>query len=100
MKEEMIGQLIKDLDVNYINTNKDILSRFIDNYMSIASDYSNRSKDDEKLIPYIYNAVKSAYLRRGNEELKSGNEGGISSNYLDIEEKLKKDVLAIRKGYF
>lgn len=100
MKEEMIEQLTKDLDVNYIKTDEDILSYLIDNYMSIASDYSNRSKDDEKLIPYVYTAVKSAYLRRGNEELISGNEGGISSNYLDIEEKLKKDVLAIRKGNF
>lgn len=100
MQEEIKNKLIEDLDVNFQEDDEDIISFFIDYYSSIASDYSNRSKEDKKLIPYIYTAIKSAYLKRGDEELISGNEGGISSNYLDIEEKLRRDVLAIRKGSF
>jgi len=52
---------------------------------------------DEKLIPYIVEAVVSAYLRRGDEGSSSSTEGSLSTTYVDIEQKLAKDVRAIRK---
>lgn len=96
IKRKMIERLGDDLSVNYRDEDDEILDGFIDDYISIASDNSNRKKDDEKLYPYVYSAVKSAYLRRGREDSTSSNEGGLSYNYVDIEEKLARDVRKIR----
>lgn len=96
MKEKMLERLKKDLSVNFKNGDDSILSDFIDDYISIASNNSNRKEDDEKLYPYVYKAVKSAYLLRGDEGSSSSNEGSLSTSYIDIEEKLAKDVRAIR----
>ena len=96
MKEKMLERLKKDLSVNFKNGDDSILSDFIDDYISIASNNSNRRKDDEKIYPYVYNAVKSAYLRRGDEGSSSATEGSLSTSYIDIEEKLAKDVRTIR----
>lgn len=97
MKNKMLERLKKDLSVNFKNGDDSILSDFIDDYISIASDNSNRSKDDEKIYPYVYEAVKEAYIRRGDEGSSSSNEGSLSSSYIDIVEKLKKDSISIRK---
>lgn len=96
IKIKMLERLKKDLSVNFKNGDDSVLSDFIDDYISIASNNSNRRKDDEKLYPYVYNAVKEAYLRRGDEGSSSSTEGSLSTSYIDIEEKLAKDVRAIR----
>lgn len=96
MKDKMLDRLKKDLSVNFKNGDDSVLSDFIDDYISIASNNSNRRKDDEKLYPYVYNAVKSAYLKRGDEGSSSSTEGSQSTSYIDIEEKLAKDVRAVR----
>lgn len=95
-KANMLERLKKDISVNFKVGDDSILSGFIDDYISIASNNSNRRKDDEKLYPYVYNAVKEAYLRRGDEGSSSATEGSLSTSYIDIEEKLAKDVRAIR----
>lgn len=96
----MVDALKKDLADNYHEENDDVIKELIKYYSIIASNTSNRKKDDELIEPYIYIAVKEAYLRRGDEGTASSNEGGLSSSYIDIEEKLKKDCLSIRKGAF
>ena len=65
--------------------------------MEIASNASNRELSDIKLVPYVNTAVVMAYLRRGKEASSSNSEGGLSDSFLDIEEKLKKDIKSIRK---
>ena len=95
-KTKMVTRLKSDLSVNFKDGDDSILSDFIDDYISIASDNSNRRKDDEKLYPYVYNAVKSAYLKRGDEGSSSATEGSLSTSYIDIEEKLAKDVRRVR----
>lgn len=95
-KTKMVTRLKSDLSVNFKDGDDSILSDFIDDYISIASNNSNRRKDDEKLYPYVYNAVKSAYLKRGDEGSSSATEGSLSTSYIDIEEKLAKDVRTIR----
>lgn len=95
-KTKMIERLKNDLSVNYKSEDDSVLSDFIDDYISIASNNSNRQEDDKKLYPYVYNAVKEAYLRRGDEGSSSSSEGSLSTSYIDIEEKLAKDVKAIR----
>jgi len=91
MKEKIIAYL----DVNYRGDDT-VIDKYIEDYSAIASHNSNRKSDDEKLIPYIIEAVVSAYLRRGDEGSSSSTEGSLSTNYIDIEQKLAKDVRAIR----
>ena len=93
---EIIELLQQDLASNYHDLDDEVISNMVDHYKMIASDASNRYKEDEKLIPYIYLAVKESYLRRGVEGTSSSNEGGLSYSYIDIEEKLRKDVRNIR----
>lgn len=95
-KNKMLERLKLDLSVNFKTGDDSVLSDFIDDYISIASNNSNRRKDDERLYPYVYKAVKSAYLLRGNEGSSSSTEGSLSTSYEDIEEKLAQKVRAIR----
>lgn len=95
-KTNMLERLKRDISVNFKDGDDSVLSDFIDDYISIASNNSNRRKDDDKLYPYVYNAVKSAYQRRGDEGSSSSTEGSLSTSYIDIEDKLAKDVRAIR----
>lgn len=97
---DIIDLLKADLADNYHSENDDVIEEMIKHYSKIASHASNRKENDEELIPYIVTAVKSAYLRRGDEGSSSSNEGGLSSSYIDIEEKLRKDCLTIRVGKF
>lgn len=92
----MLEEIKNRLGANYIDNTDDIIVDIIKDVTSIATDFSNRESTDEKLIPYIKKAVVSEYLQRGAEGLLSRNEGGISSSFNDIEEKLKKDLLQIR----
>lgn len=95
-KANMLERLKKDIGVNFKVGDDSVLSEFIDDYISIASNNSNRRKDDPKLYPYVYKAVLSAYQRRGDEGSASSTEGSLSSSYVDIEEKLARDVRSIR----
>lgn len=95
-KEEIIHQIVVQLNDNYIENTTGIIDEFIERYLAIASYETNRDKSDSKLIPYVKNAVVMAYLRLGKETSSSNNEGGMSDNFIDIEDKLKKDVRTIR----
>lgn len=98
--EKIIEMLTKDLANNYHEEDVEVITNLYTLYSGIASNTSNRKKDDELLIPYIYTAIKEAYLRRGDEGTSSTNEGGLSASYIDIEEKLRNDTRSIRKGAF
>ena len=94
--ENLLEKIKKDLSVNYNNDDDEILKEIISNFTTIAVNETNLKPNNVKLEPYIYNAVKSAYLRRGKEGSISNSEGGLSDNYVDIEEKLRKDLRSIR----
>lgn len=89
---ENIDKIIADLGANYKN-DKDVLEDILEQVTSIASDISNRPKEDEKLIPYIKKAVKAEYLARGAEGLTSRNEGSMSSSFEDIMDKLRNNII-------
>lgn len=93
----MKEKIIMDLSDNFKTGDEEIIEEYVKLYGTIASNISNRKVDDEKLYPYIYNAVKAAYIRRGGEGKASETVGSISESYEDIEDKLKKDVIAVRK---
>lgn len=100
MQDDTLYKSIKSaLGVNYNEKNEDSKQYIIDaieDYKLIASNESNCKKDDSLLIPYIKEAVISAYLRRGKEGNSSNSEGGISDTYIDIADKLRKDVKSVR----
>lgn len=98
--EEKIELIKKDLADNYHDQTDDVLIARYEHFLNIAADVSHRDKNDEKLIPYVHEAVIATYLRRGDEGKSSSSEGDMSSSYVDIEEKLRKDVLCIRRGNF
>lgn len=93
---EIIETLIEELSVNYRN-DRNVLEKIYNRMASIASDKSHREKNDTKLIPYIEKATIEAYLRRGKEGTAGYTEGSESETYIDIEEKLRKDVVSIRR---
>lgn len=94
-KEGMVEIIKKELGDNYRN-DIDTLNNLFDDYMQIATNTSGRKELDDKINPYVKTAVKSAYLRLGNEGSSSASEGSLSSSYVDIEDKLKKDASSVR----
>lgn len=92
----MLEQIKARLGANYIENTNDIIQDIIDDVTFIACDASNRKSTDEKLIPYIKKAVIAEYNARGSEGMLSRNEGGISSSFSDIEQKLRTDLLQVR----
>lgn len=96
----IIEVIKKDLADNYRSGDDEVIKEYIKLYTKIACSTSNRSEDDDSLVPYIYIAVKEAYLRRGDEGNISSSESGRSRSYIDIEEKLRKDCMSIRRGNF
>ena len=90
---ENIDKIIKDLGANFSSNDRYVLEEILEEVTSIASDISNRKKDDKKLFPYIKKAVKAEYLARGAEGLTSRNEGSISSSFEDIIDKLRNNII-------
>ena len=93
---EIIQSIINKLGLNYRN-DRDVLEDIYHEMAFIASDASHRKINDTKLIPYIKNATVEKYLRRGKEGTTGYSEGSESESYIDIEEKLRKDVIHIRR---
>ena len=91
-----INKIIADLGANY-KDDKEVLNEILEEVISIASDFSNRQKNEEKLFPYIKKAVKAIYLSRGAEGLISRGEGSISTSFEDIIEKFRNDI--IKSGF-
>ena len=92
MSKVNLNNIINDLGTNYKN-DEEVLSEILSEVSSIASNVSNRETTDEKLFPYIKKAVKAVYLNRGAEGVSSLSEGGISSSFEDIIEKLRNDII-------
>ena len=96
MLDSEVLSISLDLGSNY-HDDLDVLKKIQEHYLNIAADSSNRNVKDKKLLPYVYIATKEAYLRRGDEGTSSSSEGSLNYAYVDIEEKLRKDVKCIRR---
>lgn len=90
--DDNIEKIINDLGPNY-REDDDVLKEILEEVSSIASDISNRQKNDIKLFPYVKKATKAIYLSRGAEGLISRNEGSISTSFEDIIDKLRNDII-------
>ncbi len=87
----MLEEIKRQLGINYRNDDLTIID-LLKSYTSVALNISNRVTE-KGLEPYIIKAVLEHYMRMGNEGLSSSNEAGISYSYIDIEEKLRKDII-------
>ena len=96
----IINQIIAELGTNYNTSDLSVLETIYGNIVTIATTTANTDLTDE-LIPYIKTATKAEYLARGSEGLKSRGEGSISNTFLDIEEKLRADIVrgGLRRCY-
>lgn len=90
--DDNIEKIINDLGPNY-RGDDDVIEEILEEVSSIASDISNRQKEDTRLFPYIKRATKAIYLCRGAEGMQSTNESGVSSSFEDIIEKLRNDII-------
>lgn len=89
----MLNEIKTDLGANFKTGEDTILQKYIDDLTIVALQVSNRLSGDNTLNHYIKEAVKSAYLRRGDEGTTGSSEGSLSSSYKDIEEKLRQDII-------
>lgn len=90
--DNSIDKIVADLGANY-KEDEEVLTDILEEVSSIASNISNRQKEDIKLFPYIKKATKAIYLSRGAEGLTSRTEGSISTSFEDIIEKLRNDII-------
>lgn len=90
--EDKIYKIIKDLSSNY-REDKEVLQDIFEEVSSIASDISNRKKEDENLYPYIKKATKAIYLNRGAEGITSSSESGVTNSFDDIIEELRNNII-------
>ena len=90
--DNSIDKIVADVGAKY-KEDEEVLMDILEEVSSIASDISNRQKNDEKLFPYIKKATKAIYLSRGAEGLTSRNEGSISTSFEDIIDKLRNDII-------
>lgn len=89
----MLDQIKSQLG-NDFNGDDTVINNFIDDYTIIALDSTNRKTGDEKINPYVKGAVIQACRRMGDEGNKSSSEGSLNYSYIDIEEKLRSDLIA------
>lgn len=84
-----------ELGANYINnTEKIIINLYEETYLNALNISNLKSLDKEKkLYPYVKEAVKAKYNRLGAEGFSSSSEGSESYNFIDIEEKLRNDII-------
>lgn len=91
-KREDIDKIIDDLGANYRETDREVLEEILEEVNSIAFDISH-NKNKEQLFPYVKRAVKAEYIQRGSEGLLSRTEGSISSQFENIVEKLRNNII-------
>lgn len=99
-KAELLEQITRDLAQNYRASDATILSDILDDVIEDALYISNRTNTSNNLKllrSNIKKAVKSIYLLRGVEEVKSDTQSGLSNTYDDVMETMLKDIIRQNK---
>ncbi len=95
-KHELLDSVKARLGPNYIANTDDVIVDILNDVEKEAYDFSHLKTKKERLHPYIKEATISEYNQRGYEGMLSRNEGGISSSFRDILEKMRKDIVRAR----
>ena len=101
METTIKDEIIAELGANYNESDSGVIDTILVDITTIASQVTNLEATDERLNPYIKKAVKSEYLCRGAEGLKSRSEGSISASYNEITDTLRADLVkgGLRRCY-
>lgn len=97
---DLFVEIENDLSENYDKTDikeREILRKIVNRVLKIASNFTNRKKDDPKLEPYVVDCIKAIYIKRGDEDKDAMSEGGESYTYKNAVKEMKKDLVSIRK---
>lgn len=95
MLNEIQEQVIADLAENFKSGEEQVITDIIADLMMVAFSTSNRKESNgDRLKPYIVEATKSEYLSRGSEGLSSLSEGGKSSNFINIKERMRSNIIS------
>ena len=96
----MLEKIKARLGSNYQTGDDSVIEDLIEDMTIVALSTTNRKTGDQKVDPYVKEAVIKAYLRRGDEGSKGSNEGSLGTSYEDIKvmrNDLIKDGLRLRK---
>lgn len=106
-KQNLLSSIVADLGANYNEENSSLLGALLDDVINDALIVSNRKylATDEAaleaqldiLSSNIRKAVKSVYLLRGAEDVKSQSQSGLSSTYENALETMTYDIIRSNK---
>ena len=106
-KAELLSSIIADLGANYHETDNVLIEALFDEAVNDALLVSNRiqyagtadgmSAQLGVLAPNIRKCVKSMYLLRGAEDVKSQSTSGLSSTYENAIETMNHDIIRTNK---
>ena len=107
-REELLQQIIADLGDNYRETDDGILANILEDVIEDALLMSNRDVKAEAsdeamalqlkiLSSNIKKAVKTIYLQRGVEDVKSNSESGLSNTYEVAMDRMLADIIRQNK---
>lgn len=105
MRNSILNEIKEDLSDNYRNDDN-VLSAILDDVITDALMISNRGHkldvDNQLSIlkSNIKKAVKTIYLQRGTEDVKSNGQNGLSNAYVSAVEEMGKDILRQNKRLF
>lgn len=103
-KADLLNSIVADLGANYRNDNE-VLGALLDEAVNDALLISNRFQFKDTnleaqldiLASNIRKCVKSVYLLRGAEDVKSQSVSGISSTYENAVEQMTYDIIRTNK---
>ena len=102
-KQELKDSIVADLGANYQESDSQLLGAILDEVISDALIVSGRSFMSDQdaqldiLSSIIRKAVKSIYLLRGAEDVKSQSLSGISSTFENAIETMNYDIIRTGK---
>lgn len=89
----ILSSVKKKLGANYIPNTDEVITEIIEMVEKKACNITHLKAGNEDLIPYIKDATIAEYNQRGAEGMNTRNEGGVSSGFFDIVEKMRKDLI-------
>ncbi len=105
--ETLYEEIVRDLGVNFNEEDGNVLHDLIDDVIEDALLMSNRNvkviSEETKeahviiLASNIKKAVKTIYLQRGIEDVKSNSQSGLSNTYDDAMETMLRDIVRQNK---
>lgn len=104
-RDNLLSSIIADLGANYHDDDSNLLGALLDEVIDDALLVSNRYQYKntaleaqlDVLASNIRKAVKSIYLLRGAEDVKSQSVSGISSTFENAVETMTHDIIRTNK---